>query len=135
MLDAVSALILTERDVDVGLDSYNTLIEKQISFLCTNNPEHKSFITDGRVKVLDASLKKGTEPLLFSVEKAVQRTIAYRYENQKGERFLVFLFECDSVYERDTQICLSGLVKNYAPKAFYPIRCLGLPVILFRLSV
>lgn len=114
VLDAVSAVILTERGIDVGLDSHSGLSDKRISFLCTEDEEYKSFISDGDVRMLSARLKDGVKPLLFSVDGKSKQTVAYRYENEAGERFLVFLFEGDSVYDPASRICLSGLVKNYA---------------------
>ena len=114
MLDAVSALILTERGIDVGFSAYGALEQKEISFVRTNDPEEKSFITDGQVRVLSASLKENTEPLLYACEPSGEYPIAYKYENQSGQRFLVFLFEGDSVYHFPTRVCLSGLIKNYA---------------------
>ena len=112
MLDAVSAIILTERGVDVGLASYDGLTDKKISFICTDDTEYKSFINDGQVRYLAAALKDGAEPLIFATEPKGSYNLAYRYENAKGERFLVFLFEGDSIYG-PTRACMSGLVKNY----------------------
>ncbi|MBQ8344978.1 MAG: hypothetical protein IJY42_01790, partial [Clostridia bacterium] len=39
--------------------------------------------------------------------------VAYKYENKNGERFLVILFEGDSLYDASTRACDSGLLKNY----------------------
>lgn len=114
IIDAVSAMILTERGIDVGLKSFNKLNTRNIAFLCTKNSEHKSLITNGNVRVLDAVLKDSAEPVLFSEEKNELVPFAYRYENANGERFLVFLFEGASIYDHDRGIAWSGLNKNYA---------------------
>ena len=111
ILDAVSACILSKRGVDVGLASFGGFGDKKISFLCTDDAQFKSFITDGAVKMLHATCKNGIEPLLFSAEPKGKQTVAYRYENDRGERFLVFLFEGGSIIST-TSVCLSGLVKN-----------------------
>lgn len=114
IIDAVSAMILTERGVDVGLESFDKLNNRAIAFLCTENPEHKSYITNGNVRVLDAVLKDGAKPVLFFTEKNQPTPFAYRYENENGERFLVFLFEGASIYDHYKYVALSGINKNYA---------------------
>lgn len=108
ILDAVSALILTERGIDVGLESAGMLEEADISFLYTKDPSYKSYITDGSIRRLSARLKESAEPVLLSPEGIV----AYRYENREGERFLVFLFEGDSARETGKHVFITGLTKN-----------------------
>lgn len=112
VLDAVSAVILTERGVDVGLKSYGKFSEQTISYLCTKDVTYTSYITDGEVRTLPAVLMENAEPILFSSKPKLEQTVAYRYENAKGQRFLVFLFDGDSVYS-PTRVCLSGLTENY----------------------
>ena len=63
--------------------------------------------------MLPCTLAPGAQPLLFVSEPKKENTLVYRYENAKGERFLVFLFEGYSVYTH-TGVCLSGITKNYA---------------------
>ena len=113
ILDAVSAVILTERGIDVGLRSYGKLVEETVTAVCTNDPEYKSFITDGQVRVLSPVIDEKAEPLLYAGKPVKEKMLAYRYENAQGKRFLVFLFEGNSIYA-PTRVCLSGLVKNYA---------------------
>ena len=113
MLDAVSAVILTERGVDVGLESLGTLSPKTVSFLRTQDPAYKSCITDGKARILSAPLKPTATPLLFSTTPTGDYPIAYRYENAAGQRFLVFLFDSSSIYS-ETHVGISGLLKNYA---------------------
>lgn len=110
ILDATSALILTERGADVGLRESRGLEKKKISFLCTSDSGYRSLITDGEVKMLDAVLAEGAVPVLFSPEGESMRPIAYRYQNAKGERFLVFLFEGETVSAK----ARSGIFKNPA---------------------
>jgi len=113
ILDATAAVILTARGVDVGLQSYGWLEVENIPYLCTSDPAYKSFITDGTVRVLSATLAPTAKPLLFSTKPSGIKPMAYRYENKSGQRFLVFLFEGNSIYA-DTRIGLSGLTKNPA---------------------
>ena len=114
MLDAVSAVILTERGVDVGLDSYFLpMCARNYSFLRTDDPTYKSCITDGGVNALDAALKPTAAPLLYATHKGEEHVFAYRYENDQGRRFLVFLFDGQSIYS-DRRVGVSGLLENYA---------------------
>lgn len=113
VLDAVSAVILTQRGVDVGLRDECKLEQRNISFLRSNDPEEKSFISDGQAKVLFPTLAQNAEVLMYALDREREYPIAYRYENENGQRFLVFLFEGDSIYHFHTRVCLSGLVKNY----------------------
>lgn len=113
ILDAVSAIILSERGVDVGLKSYGKFSEQNITYLHTSNIENNSFITDGNVRVLDAEIKENAKPLLFSSLQDNSQPFAYRYENQNGERFLVFLFEGASIYVPNERAAISGITKNY----------------------
>ena len=113
VLDSVSATILTERGVDVGLDLIGSHEAKSISFIRTNDPEFKSYISKGNVRMLKAKLTSNAEPLIFaSVEGSPDAPLAYRYENANGERFLVFLFDGDSTFT-SVQIAVSGLWMNY----------------------
>lgn len=112
IIDATAAMILTERGVDVGLDAIDGLVSSTITFLGTANPEHKTPITDGQVRVLKATYKNTCKPVMWATTPTGTAPIAYRYENAKGERFLVFLFEGDSIYSA-TRVGLSGLNKNY----------------------
>ena len=113
VLDAVSAVILTQRGIDVGLGTIGELQKKEIAFLCTEDVEYKSFISDGKVRLLDAMLNASAKVLLYSSEPRGRTPVAYSYENADGQRFLVFLFEGDSMYSL-SRVCDSGLMKNYA---------------------
>lgn len=114
LLDAVSAVLLTERGVDVGLDSFGTMEDKTISFLCTQDEEYKSLITNGEVRLLKATLKQGVVPLLFSAEgRERKEPVAYCYENKAGQRFLVFLYD-GALQISSKTTAPSGLLQNYA---------------------
>ena len=113
ILDATAAVILTQRGIDVGLADYGKLQKENIPYLCTRDPEYKSFISDGSVNVLNVSLANDAEPVLFSTKPGDKKPMAYRYENKDGQRFLVFLFEAASIYS-STRVGLSGLTKNPA---------------------
>lgn len=113
VLDAVSARILTDRGIDVGLDHLGEFMNTNVSFLCTNDPEYKSFINKGEARVLKATLAPKATPLLYSTAPNETTTMAYRYENANGERFLVFLCEGNSL-RSDQHRCSSGILRNAA---------------------
>ncbi len=102
LLDAISALRLTARGVDVGLGRVGALRKETVSYLCTERTAHRSYIQDGTVKMLSAELAEGATPVLFSAKGDALTPVAYRYENQKGERYLVLLFEAASVFDQLT---------------------------------
>lgn len=112
ILDAVSALALTERGIDVGLAGVGEMSAVEIPYLFANDKAHKSFITEGKVRFLSAELAPGAEPVLFSSDARGARTVAYRYENAAGQRFLVFLWEGDSIMNPGTSYSRSGLADN-----------------------
>lgn len=113
ILDAVSAVILSERGVDVGMAGGGVWDRENIAFLCTEDREYKSFISDGMARTLSVRLSERARPVLFSTGNDEEKCMAYRYENAQGQRFLVFLFEGDSIFDVKTG-CDSGLLKNYA---------------------
>ena len=68
ILDAVSAVILSERGVDVGLKNFDKLFDKELSFICTNDPEYRSFISNGKVRFLPTELCDSATPVLYFSE-------------------------------------------------------------------
>lgn len=97
ILDAVSAIILTQRGIDVGIKSYADLTRQPVNYLCTNDPTFKSFIRYADARILSTELQDGAKSVLYMTQKEKQIPMAYTYENANGERFLVFLFEGDSL--------------------------------------
>jgi hypothetical protein len=112
ILDAVSALILSEKGIDVGVEKSLGFNERNISFVCSSDENFKSYAENTKVRLLDCSLNDRAEPVFYSVSDNEKEIIGYRYENSNGNRFLVFLFEGDSLNAYD-RICVSGLLKNY----------------------
>ncbi len=93
ILDATAAMILIERGVDLGIENAGTLFEHTVSFAHGKDATRKSLVTEGTLRLIKPALKAGAEVELFYSEPDGSHPLAYRYENQKGERFLVFLFE------------------------------------------
>lgn len=91
ILDAVSAMILTERGIDVGLrggEFYRATVSKL--FATPNAPVP---IWDGDARFLRPTLCENALPVLRATVNGNEEIFAYRYENDVGHRFLVYLFE------------------------------------------
>jgi hypothetical protein len=92
ILDARSALILFERGIDVGLRKILSFKKESFSLEYAN--EETISINDlfysQPVRFLQAEYKMGVE-ILSSVELDEERKpLAWRYENQNGQKFFVF---------------------------------------------
>lgn len=111
ILDGASAVILSERGVDVGIECVGGFEKRTIGNVAVNDNE-KACIFGGTARILSAKLKSGATPLLYAYEGGDKFPIAYSYENEKGERFAVFLFEGDSL-KSDFVGCSSGLLTAY----------------------
>ena len=107
LIDSVAAVILSERGVDVGLEKISAHEEKTVNFICTDDPEFKSFVKNGETRMLGATLNEKAEVLIYSVETGKNIPLAYRYENANGERFTVLLFDVNFV-----PYSTSGLIAN-----------------------
>lgn len=113
ILDAVSAVILTERGVDVGLADTGKMVDYTVRYVYPANQRgHISFVTDATGRFLDAPTKAGAQVVLCSTVVTDEKPLAYRYENANGQRFLVFLFEGESL-QTPTHLGMSGLFSSY----------------------
>ena len=137
ILDAASAILLTERGVDVGLsqgqDLRASLEPATVSFLLPAQRDWRIVSLDGGCRLLKVSPAPSALPLLYGAEGAREHLLCYRYENAKGQRFLVYLFDGMSLH-RD-----SGLLKGYLSQSVVtegvewisrrplPAKCMGHP--------
>lgn len=100
VLDIGAAEILMERGVDVGVEA---LGEAQTVRGLEQFPEYNERVAVGNMRRLRAvKLKKDAQALSFVDDKAT----AYRYENAKGQRFLVFTFDMDMSWQ-EMGVCRS----------------------------
>ena len=89
VIDIGAAEILMERGVDIGAEELGAA--QTVSGL-EQFPGYGERVAVGNMKRLrGVKLKAGAEALSFAGDKAT----AYRYENAKGQRFLVFAFDMD----------------------------------------
>ena len=107
ILDAVSAIYLTRRGIDVGLDGEGQLLSGIATALITRSPAEYNNLLNGRGRFLAAPLKAGAIPLTYAVLDGKEQPLVYRYENADGQRFLVCLFSGLSLHRS------SGIFKSY----------------------
>ena len=100
MLDAVSAMLLAERGVDVGLAQGQDL-RKSLCNLPPNRVLDESGTPDVLIRAggvyLTAALQSSARVLLKVMAGGEEYPLCYTYENEKGQRFLVWLFHAASV--------------------------------------
>lgn len=137
ILDAVSAILLTERGVDVGLDATaplrSLLRPSKVSTLNSRHGKIRALMIDGEARLLMTEPTDRAEISLRAETPDGLVPLCYRYENADGQRFVVFLFEGLSLNHH------SGLLRNYLMQAtltgditwvsrrVLPVSCMGHP--------
>lgn len=127
VIDIGAAEILMERGVDIGAEALGEA--KTVSGL-EQFPEYRERVAVGNMRRLrEVKLKEGAQAL----SSLNGKTTAYRYENEKGQRFLVFTFDMDMSwgemgvcrsYCRQKQL-IEGL--EWAGRKKLPAVCTGNP--------
>lgn len=98
ILDAVAAKILTERGIDVGLESVGAFAENTVGNIIDERSGIGMIAVGGNIKRLCGNFKENVKPLLSAdLGGGVKRTFAYSYENADGQKFLVFTFSADAL--------------------------------------
>jgi len=105
--DAVGAITLTGSGIDVGISDIGEFTSGNATFLVTKEPQNLAALTKSEGSFLSVSLNEGAEPLLYAIVNGKETLLAYRYENPNGERFIVYLFDANTLYRR------SGILQNY----------------------
>ena len=106
ILDAVSAKILIERGVDVGIERAGLLKVRSVPFEVYGN--EKIMLRDNTAYFIDAELSKNVKVLSASPD---GMPTAYAYENAAGQRFLVYTFDFMSL-SRTSSLCNSYARQN-----------------------
>ncbi len=91
ILDAVSAIILTERGVDVGIASYEGFENKTYTYLSTGKEGEIAPVRFADSRQLKATLAPTAEIVMTAYCGTKEEPFAYTYENADGVRFLVYL--------------------------------------------
>lgn len=128
VLDFKAAEILRERGFDVGIESYTRTPKPNLEYFFgfddivpvgNPNPDHegKYFrITTKKGAVTDSEFRYPCKA--FNLSGAVASGKAsfpacYRYENKRGQRFVVFSFVASTVHVRNNTPWVTGLFRNY----------------------
>ncbi len=116
VLDATSALLLDERGVDVGLAKGQTLrtlfSEPAPSRIHSADRSEQAMLLRNKGRILQAALADGAAVQLYISQKGEEeQPLCYRYENAKGQRFLVWLFDSISL-ERDSDLIQGYLIED-----------------------
>ena len=137
ILDATAAILLTERGVDVGLDASaplrKSLQMRKVSFLNGTYGNVRALMIDSEARVLVTEPNESAMVSLRAETADGEIPLCYRYENAKGQRFVVFLFEGLSLNHH------AGLLRNYlmqvsltgdvvwVSRRLLPVSCMGHP--------
>lgn len=97
ILDAVAAKILTERDIDVGLESVGNFCENTVGSIIDERFGIGDTAISAKIQRLTVSLKDGCRVVLSANAGGTKHPFAYTYENADGQRFLVFTFSADAL--------------------------------------
>ena len=115
ILDAVAAKILSERGIDVGLESFEGFTENSFGSIFGEETGRGRTAISGKINRLCGELKKDAEILLSVNIDGEKKALAYRYENADGQRFFVFTFSADALPSRPKFLCsyeLESALKN-----------------------
>jgi hypothetical protein len=137
ILDAASAILLTERGIDVGLDPSSDLrssfLKTTATRLLSGNGKERALLMNGGCKLLTAAIRREADLLLSCSSGKEIYPLCYRYENAKGQRFLVYLFEAMSLH-KDSGLLQGYLVQDattrgveWISKEPLPAKCQGHP--------
>ena len=132
VLDAVSALLLHERGVDVGFEAGQALRE----LLCEKAPQRVlradrselAMLIKAKGTFLAAALKKTANVLLFVTQNGEELPLCYTYENAAGQRFFVWLFNAAAI-PRDSDLTQGYLIQEAMHKGVEWVAKQPLPVV------
>lgn len=132
MLDAVSALLLAERGVDVGFANAQDL-RARLCELCPNRVIDEAGVPAVLIRTrgtyLTADPKENARVLLSITANGERYPLCYTYENAEGQRFFVWLFHAAKI-ARDSDLTEGYLIQTamttgveWAAKRPLPAKC------------
>ena len=133
LIDGVAAVILTQQGVDVGLNGAYRFEEGRPSYGVSPDGKDRSWIVSKSVRFLDAPIHPDAEVVMYAEDCGKLRPLIYRYENQNGQRFLVYMTDpMAKLYNHE--ICKGYLMQNALKEGVewiagkpLPAVCLGNP--------
>ena len=103
VIDLLAAKILTDRGIDVGIDTFGKAIPIKFQYFCDDD----NYIIAQKCFAFDIEINSAAEIISYASKTTEDASIpfCYRYQNQKGQKF--FVFNCDG---KDCE----NLLKHYA---------------------
>lgn len=98
ILDAVSASILTEAGMDVGLASVSGFEDRTYSYLSTVTEGEIAPVRFADCRRLSAAISSSANTVLTAWANGKEEPFAYTYENAEGLRFLVYLIDYGTLF-------------------------------------
>lgn len=105
MLDGVSALILTEQGVDVGLSHGAELFSCEADDVSDRERSTRIVFRTEQIRMLHGELDPQAEVILWTGINADRKPLAYRFTNSEGQRFLVWTYDALSLRIRSALTC------------------------------
>ena len=127
ILDGVAAKILTERGIDVGLESVGTFTDNTFGAVIDERNGLDTIAIGGKMKRLCGNFKENIKTVLSVDLGGTKRTLAYTYENGDGQKFLVFTFSADAL-PTNPKFLYSYSIQSVLIEAIEWIGECGLPV-------
>ena len=139
-IDAIAAYTLTEMGVDVGLsdsvdDMKKSFVKTKIAHISSADGKERATTVKSECSMLFANAKKAAEPLLYAEINGEKKLYLYRYENAKGERFLVSMLD-GTFLPRDSGLFYGYLLQKTLTDAIewisqkkLPASCVGHPAL------
>lgn len=118
ILDAVSALILQEKGVDVGILSHAGFENKKYTYLSTGREGELTPILFGDARHFVAHISPDAKTVMTAYADGKEEPFAYTYENADGKRFFVYLSDYGT-YTEGTGLFYSS-VHNLVLTAMLP---------------
>ena len=139
ILDGVSALLLHERGVDVGLVPDRPLRESLLSLspnrLHSADGAESALLLKAQGSYLATTLSPRAEVQLYVQEKDTRVPLCYRYENENGQRFLVWTYH-SATLKRDADVTSAYLTADamrtgteWISRRPLPAQCVGNPLL------
>lgn len=97
ILDAVSAMILQEKGIDVGIEGFDGWRVDKIGSISDVKSGMGGTAMRASLPMLYGKFKKDVKEVLSASVGGVRKALAYKYENAAGQRFLVFTFVADEL--------------------------------------
>ncbi len=93
ILDAISAIILQKRGVDVGLDTIGAPESVEVANLLPTDRSERAYVKNGKARVFNCTLRQNARVTMLA--EIGERTVpfAYCYENADHKRFFVCLYD------------------------------------------